>query len=393
MLHRRTLLALATTASVAIATPIALTSTAQASTGTTAAVHFIGPKAPAAGKTAGKVTLRRALSGVRRLKASPSPSASASSTPAAPTTSPSPAASPSVSPSASTRTFRSGVYVGAGDPTKVLAFETFRGSSADAVIEFLGDQDWLNIADPEWTVGQWDAFSATHHLVYHVPLVPKDGSGTLAAGAAGKYDGYFTQLATMLVAHGQANVTLRLGAEMNLASQPWTIGTTAQGASDYATYWRRVVTAMRAVPGAAFRFSWNVNNGLGTQPAENCYPGDAYVDEVGIDSYDWGWAPDGGPMTSAADRWTQIRAGNRGLDFWAAFAKQHGKQITVPEWGLVSTSTDIHGGGDDTYYIQAMHDWLAAQDLGYEAYFDWGTFRISGTGFPNAARLYTSLWR
>jgi hypothetical protein len=387
--RRRLLLALAAATAVGVAAPVVVSTQAAAATGSTGSARFIGPTAPPWHKGAHRLPLAQA----RRIKTSPAPSPSPSPTPSAsgPTVAPSPTAG-AVS-TVTRRTFRSGVYVGAGDPAKVTAFEAFRGSPADVVIEFLGDQDWQNIANPEWTVAQWDAFSTTHKLVYHVPLVPKDGSGTLAHGAAGAYDAYFTQLAQLLVRHGQGDVTLRLGAEMNLASQPWTIGTTSAGAASYAAYWRHVVTAMRAVPGAAFRFSWNVNNGLGTQPAENAYPGDAYVDEVAIDSYDWGWAPDGGPMSSAADRWTQIRAGNRGLDFWAAFAKQHGKQISVPEWGLVSTATDVHGGGDDPYYISAMHDWLAAQDLGYEAYFNWGDWKISGTGFPNASARYVDLWR
>ncbi len=46
-------------------------------------------------------------------------------------------------------------------------------------------------------------------------------------------------------------------------------------------YFRHIVTTMRSVPGAAFRFVWNPTSGPEPEAAQNAYPGDAYVDYVG----------------------------------------------------------------------------------------------------------------
>ena len=43
--------------------------------------------------------------------------------------------------------------------------------------------------------------------------------------------------------------------------------------------------------------------------------------------------------------------------------------MSFPEWGL-QWRCDGHGGGDDPYFVQHFHDWIAAHDVAYEAYFN-----------------------
>jgi len=82
-----------------------------------------------------------------------------------------------------------------------------------------------------------------------------------------------------------------------------------------------------------------------------------------------------------------------GLGSWLAFAEQHGKKLAVPEWGTV---TDQGGGGDDSFYVNAMYDFFAenAPHIAFEAYFDTGNgHAITGaTEVPKAAATYQRLW-
>ena len=75
----------------------------------------------------------------------------------------------------------------------------------------------------------------------------------------------------------------------------------------------------------ALRWDWNTNRGpsqLGID-SRNAYPGDAYVDIVGVDSYD-GW-----PGVKSEADWNEHLNGSYGLKFWADFARQHGKKFSV----------------------------------------------------------------
>ena len=124
----------------------------------------------------------------------------------------------------------------------------------------------------------------------------------------------------------------------------------------FSTYWRNIVEAMRAEPGNAFQFDWNVNNGAGPVDATHYYPGDDVVDFVGVDAYDVAGTVYPYPKTcdracrsSVQDRaWdTVIFGGNRSLSFWSKFASQHKKPLSVPEWGLWRSRDGI--GGAESY--------------------------------------------
>jgi hypothetical protein len=52
-----------------------------------------------------------------------------------------------------------------------------------------------------------------------------------------------------------------------------------------------------------------------------------------------------------------------GLDWLAAFGKKHNKEVGLPEWGLNTSGID-GGGGDDTYFMTQMADWIKASATG-----------------------------
>ena len=77
---------------------------------------------------------------------------------------------------------------------------------------------------------------------------------------------------------------IRFGWEFNGNWFPWA----AQGcASAFVRYFDDIVTTMRAVPGTHFTFEWNPTRGdLGVGNLSQYYPGNKYVDDVGLDVYD-----------------------------------------------------------------------------------------------------------
>jgi beta-mannanase len=89
-----------------------------------------------------------------------------------------------------------------------------------------------------------------------------------------------------MVRHGRGDSVVRLGWEMDEATMPWR-GTDPAA---YVGCYRHAATAIRATDPDVL-LDWSIS-GHGT-PARicgglstNCYPGEAYVDIIGIDNYD-----------------------------------------------------------------------------------------------------------
>jgi beta-mannanase len=140
-------------------------------------------------------------------------------------------------------------------------------------------------------------------------------------------------------------------------------------------YYRRIVTVMRAVPGASkLRFDWCFSLGQQYLKPDSVYPGDAYVDYIGADVYNQSWNY---PASDAKDRWNQFVTEPYGLQWQAAFAQQHGKPISFPEWAT-GTRPDGHGGGDDPYFVQQMSAWIASHNVYYHSYWDYDAPDFAG---------------
>jgi hypothetical protein len=216
------------------------------------------------------------------------------------------------------------------------------------------------------------------------------------------------------VEHGLGETILRLGWEFNGDWYAWR----AKGKAEaFASYWRHVVRAMRAVPGTEkLHFCWNPSLGDQNMPAETAWPGDEFVDSVGLDVYDVSWIADTYPWpkettadaiearrTKAWNEW--IDGASRGLRYWVRFAKAHKKPISVPEWG-VCDGPDRHGGLDDVRFVERMRDFVSDPENGvaFHCYFDAsagdghhslspGPKDAEATVFPLASRRFRELFR
>lgn len=285
---------------------------------------------------------------------------------------------------------KSGAYVGGLKTDRFIAFGQWRGRPVELIQEFLPGGSWADIEMPNWLPWPWNQLPNRPQMSLGVPLLPSD-TETLAIGATGGYNSHFTALATNLVAAKMSDSVLRLGWEMN---GNWFRHSAIGKEADFIAYWRQIVTTMRAVPGANFDFCFNPTLGAGTWQArpDTMYPGDAYVDSIGLDVYDSIW---GNSTATPQDRWVKVQAGVYGLDWWANFATAHNKPLCFPEWGCVDkASASGGGGGDNPLFVTSFLAWMKANNVRSESYFEVtagdGDHLLEGTVFPLAAAAYKS---
>ena len=113
---------------------------------------------------------------------------------------------------------------------------------------------------------------------------------TDAVIASGVYDALLRQWGHDLDAWGKP-FYLRIGDEMNGDWDPWSPGVNSNTVATYIAMWRHVVTTMRAAGNGLpnVRFIWCPGTvDQGAADFTPMYPGDAYVDWIGLDGFNWG---------------------------------------------------------------------------------------------------------
>ena len=263
--------------------------------------------------------------------------------------------------------------------------------------DFMPTERWNQITGEHWqlgTFGPWVAKDPSHRrYILSVPLLPgpwdrsgpKQGPGqepvSHALGAKGEYNKYFEQLAQNLVKYNLTNTILRLGWEFNGGWYAWRVEN-AEQAKHFAEYFRQIVTTMRAVPGQDFKFCWNPNVMWMGWDINLAYPGNDYVDYIGLDIYDQSWIKNTYPLPAGIGEREilerQKRAWNDdlnnaswGLQFWVKFAQGKKKPLALPEWGVFNRH-DKHSGGDNPFFIEEMFKFIhnPAHNVAWHAYFD-----------------------
>lgn len=269
---------------------------------------------------------------------------------------------------------------------------------------------------PDWTAWEtpwmfsttsdgWDAWlkaSPAHQAIMGMDLIPQSVSNNNnpltweQACAAGDYNQHATALAQNLVSYGAGSVVIRLGVEANGDWEADFVGSTKSEMSDWAKCYDNEVTAMRAVTGTHFLFVWNPNACTVDLPLSAWYPGNSYVDIMGIDEYDEDCA---NRKTVAQEGWATYSSGSASgakgdpnfpsLDSMEAFATAHGKPLSFPEWGLDT------GKPDDTQYVTNMGKLFNSSDFAFETYFDTNDDGIAplGSSIPKATAAYSQAFK
>ncbi|MDP9428939.1 MAG: glycosyl hydrolase [Actinomycetota bacterium] len=113
---------------------------------------------------------------------------------------------------------------------------------------------------------------------------------SLASITAGAHDAYIDTYAQSIKQYPY-QVTIRLMHEMNGNWYPWGAGVNGNEAGQFVQAWRHVHDRFRAAGVTNVKWLWAPNAVYpGGAPLASLYPGDAYVDAVGISNYNWGEA-------------------------------------------------------------------------------------------------------
>ena len=307
-----------------------------------------------------------------------------------------------------------GVYAGTNNPAGVNSFASVTGAHVTMAETYLpwaaytgSAYGWAYLTT-ESTLSSWlsNWEGTSDQMVMGLPMVALDGSGnpenTLAEGAAGDENANFVAIAKNLVALGFGNAVLRPGWEFDGTWYPWSVESDAD-AANFATYWQNIVTSMRSVPGANFKFLWSP---AGFQSLSwdinDAYPGNSYVDDVSLDVYDWSWdtsifPPSGNPNNTATVAqsnavFSELLTDTEGLNWLASFAQAHDEPIVIPEWA-VTIRNDGHGLGDDPTFINNMDSWFITNHVAWSIYFTDDAadnasqgidFQVTDGNFPNS---------
>ncbi len=291
----------ATIATVAIVAIVGTASIALPSTGL-AGSAFDGAAASAA--ASGRTALLAPTA--RKPKPSPSPT---------PTATPSP--TPTPTPTPSEPTVDAPLRFGVSTPQGPLV-----ASEIAAVAATVGEQPSIELWYEDFRqplsaakLAAVDARGATPLITWE-PWAWGGGATQTAYRSsritAGAHDAQIRQWGQALAAWGKP-VLLRYGHEMNGDWYPWADGVNGNKPGDYAAAWRHVHTLVTAQGATNVRWVWSPNVPYpGSTPLTQLYPGDAYVDVVALDGYNWGssqsWSSWQSPDTLFGQGLAELRA-------------------------------------------------------------------------------------
>jgi len=183
---------------------------------------------------------------------------------------------------------------------------------------------------------------------------------TAAEIAGGRYDNYVSSWAKQAAAYDRS-FQLRFAHEMNGDWYPWSVGSPGGSPADYVAAYRRVRGIFDDAGADRVEWVWNPNvivNG-NVDAISQCYPGDDFVDIVGIDGYNFG--------NQAGHQWIEpAELFGSTLDLVTKLAPD--KPVWITEVGCA----DI--GGDKARWITDFFTWLASTDIRALVWFE-----VSGT--------------
>ncbi|HEY6631130.1 MAG TPA: VCBS domain-containing protein [Rhizobiaceae bacterium] len=262
-----------------------------------------------------------------------------------------------------------GLGVRAQTQASLSAFEALMGAPAQGVLGFADE------ANPARSLARVladaPALAALDRPVnWAIPLA-WSGIG-MESVASGAHDATFIAIAEAIAENQTADVNpllyVRLGWEAT-NSYPWKVQSGADRlfdhnlAEDYIAAFQHVATLFRSVDDR-FRFEWNQNysnkDAAGAfYDLDAIYPGDAFVDVIGVDAYNVArFSGQGDPVTA----WSYKANAPYGLNWFAAYAAAHGKPMALTEWGIDS---DNFG-----YYVDKLADFARTHNVIYANYWN-----------------------
>ena len=235
-----------------------------------------------------------------------------------------------------------GAYVAGAPwkPAEIDGFSSMIGTPPSVVMWY---QDWAHSGVKEFDPQKMDTVSSCGAM----PMVtwePWDYLGkanqpyySLQSINAGKHDAHIRQWARDATAWGKP-FYLRFAHEMNGNWNSWSPGVNGNTASQYVSVWRRVRGIFGQEGATNVRWVWSPNvESDSSVPFSKVYPGDAHVDWIGIDGYNWG-------TTQSWSSWTGLAE---------VFGLSYGKLVDLTDKPIMiaeTASTEL--GGDKAAWIR-----------------------------------------
>jgi beta-mannanase len=239
-------------------------------------------------------------------------------------------------------------------PASVMWFDSWATGNAFPVSE--AKALWSQGVVPHYTWEPWDAALG----------VSDSGQIHLQDIINGRWDTYIKARGAEFAAVGSP-IMVRWGHEFNGNWYPWGIANNNSDPSLYVQAYRRVHDLVKAAGATNVQWIWSFNNGSSPDAGYNdpaaSYPGDAYVDWVGIDGYNWGYGPS----------WDTT--GNHWVSFTSAFDSSYAKARSIAPKRPVTVAeyASSEDGGDKAQWINDMNTALKSgryPDLKMLVYFD-----------------------
>ncbi len=151
-------------------------------------------------------------------------------------------------------------------------------------------QDWSSSFDPTPA----NNLHASGHLPELTWEPQMSGNGIAYDDViAGHYDAYLTNFAQGVAGLGYP-IRVSLAPEMNTDWTPWGMGLHGNNPTNFKAFWQHVVGKFREAGASNVVWVWSPNvtpsnaNQLYGGNLGNLYPGDSFVDLMGLDGYNWG---------------------------------------------------------------------------------------------------------
>jgi mannan endo-1,4-beta-mannosidase len=232
--------------------------------------------------------------------------------------------------------------------------------------------------------------------------------------AAGEYDSYLTQFANrvnlfvagtdgVIGSSDDRRLYVRMGHEMNGDWYPWSANSSGQTPAQFVAMWRHVhdIFSSNGLDPTHLQWIWCVGTKDSSRnyPAETYYPGDAYVDWIGMDGYNFG------DQTFGANTFSWKTPDQI---FSAMLTRMHGlaaKPIGIMETGSSATTTSGVSYSAKNQWTEQLFSYALNQQIRMVIWFnhdaplwgssccklgDWGVFggTLGDGSYITAAKTY-----
>ncbi|MFC7248526.1 glycosyl hydrolase [Halomicroarcula sp. GCM10025324] len=284
-----------------------------------------------------------------------------------------------------------GVFLGSDE--SLVEWEKWFGRKVDYYSFALFHDTWADYRIDNWPLEvPIERLQDGREIVLSFEMFPPSQT-EMTAVATGQHRAKYRQLASEMVDHGIGDAHIRFGWEFN---GRWAADGAVGRPEIYTAAWRNVVSAMRGVDGAEFSFIWAPNIWRKQMAPTDAYPGDEWVTEIGLTMYDKGDYypyPEQCDSNCVAERrrqtWQDILEGRQtyyGLNYWASFARNHGKPLVFPEYGVSSRTMQNAGGGDNPRFFEWFADWMSENSDVVAWHNIWGW--VAGPHYLGPEELY-----